>query len=63
MNGTPDIIVVHQGRFIGLEVKTAVGRPTDSQKLFGQLCEDNGGVYAVVRSVEEVQAVLDSMHG
>jgi hypothetical protein len=32
MKGVPDIIVVREGRFLGLEVKTETGRQSPEQK-------------------------------
>lgn len=53
-NGVPDVIVVKDGRFIGLEVKTPKGRQSDAQKAFQEELEKNGGEYHIVRSVDDV---------
>lgn len=55
--GIPDIIVVAGGLFWGLEVKTKVGRQSPEQKEFQANVEAHGGKYAVVRSIDEVQAL------
>lgn len=58
--GLPDIIVIYQGAFIGIEVKRPgrYGRTesklTEDQANFGIKCEENGGRYLVIRSVEEL---------
>lgn len=41
------------GFFLAVEVKTAVGRLSSEQKLFGQLLERTGSVFIVARSVED----------
>jgi hypothetical protein len=38
MRGVPDIIVVKNGKFIGIEVKTKEGRLSDDQAVFGRAC-------------------------
>lgn len=53
-NGLPDIIIIKDGKFIGLEVKTNKGSQQQSQKDFEEGCRKVGGEYYVVRSVEEV---------
>jgi hypothetical protein len=47
------------GRFIGLEVKTDVGRTTADQDLFLSLVRRYGGFACVVRSVPDALAAVD----
>lgn len=54
MLGVPDINLIHRGRYIGLEVKTKTGVQSDNQKEFQRQCEDAGGQYFIVRSVNDV---------
>ena len=56
--GIPDIICCYRGRFIGLEVKTEKGQPTELQKATIRKIINAGGTAVVVRSVDEVKAVL-----
>ena len=56
--GIPDIIACIGGRFFGFEVKTKVGNPTKLQEATIRKINDSGGVAAIVRSVEDVKAVL-----
>jgi len=56
--GVPDLIIVHHGKFIGLEVKSETGRVSEYQKQFQSEVIKAGGNYFVVRSVSEVQDVL-----
>lgn len=57
MSGLPDIIVIRDGWFIGLEVKTKKGRQSKNQKEFQEKLEEAGGEYYVVRSIEDVQEI------
>jgi len=59
MRGTPDIIIIQEpmGRFLGLEVKRDGGKMSDSQQAFAKKCRDSGGIYEVVRSVDDVIAL------
>ena len=47
------------GRFFALEVKSARGRQSAAQVLWGNLVRKRGGFYAVARSVAEAQAALE----
>lgn len=55
--GLPDIVVVKEGRYIGLECKTKAGRQSDHQRAFASLLEANGGVYGLVTGIEDVQGL------
>ena len=55
MYGIPDIILIYQGNFIGLEVKGKRGQQSDNQKEFERRCKRVGGYYYVVRSLEDVK--------
>lgn len=48
-------------QLVGLEIKSATGRQQDEQKQFEQLITSRGGVYAVVRSVEDARKWAESM--
>lgn len=60
--GIPDIIACVRGRFFAFEVKTATGKATPLQKATLQKILASGGTAAVVRSLDEVRAILTS-HG
>ena len=51
LKGVPDIIVIKQGRFIGLEVKTKDGRLSADQVEFGRRAKEQGAEYCVVRQL------------
>ncbi len=57
--GIPDVICCYQGRFIGFEVKTDTGQPTELQKATIRKIRNCGGIALVVRSVDEVRAVIE----
>jgi hypothetical protein len=56
--GTADIIGVVRGRAVALEVKTSVGKQSKDQKAWQRAWEARGGVYAVVRTVEQAFAIV-----
>ena len=62
-NGIPDLIGCYRGRFVGLEIK-AGRRPATPLQLH-RMCQirESGGVAEVVRSVEDVDAVLSRCGG
>lgn len=61
--GIPDIICCYRGRFIGFEVKTDIGEPTKLQLLAIRKIKAARGIALVVRSVEEVKAVIEDIPG
>ena len=59
--GIPDIIVCIDGHFFGFEVKTDVGRSTKLQEAVIQKILAAGGTALVVRSADEVKAVVEGV--
>lgn len=57
LRGVPDIVIIKDGQFIGLEVKTAKTKQSVDQCQFETNCKANGGRYHVVRSVYDVQSL------
>ncbi len=55
--GSPDICVVKDGFFIGLEIKTSKGKQSEGQKEFEKKLKDAGGEYYVVRSLEKLKEI------
>ncbi len=53
--GSPDLVglVIGTGRFLAVEIKTAVGRLSDEQKAWLATIAGMGGITRVIRSVEE----------
>ena len=58
--GIPDIIACIGGRFYGFEVKTGAGKPTKLQEAVMRKINAAGGTALVVRSVDEVRAVVET---
>lgn len=56
--GSPDIYALDNGTLYGIEVKAEKGKQSEDQKAFQERFEQAGGVYHVVRSVEEVQQIF-----
>ncbi len=54
-SGWPDIQLIHEGRYYGLEVKTSTGRLSPAQKIIHQKLTDSGCLVAVVKSVTDAQ--------
>lgn len=52
--GVPDIILVINGKFMGLEVKTPKGKQSDNQFEFQMGLERAGGQYYLVTSLDDV---------
>lgn len=55
--GRPDIEVIKDGFYIGLEVKREKGKQSDSQKKFEQMVKEAGGEYHVVRSIDDLKEI------
>jgi len=55
--GSPDICVVKDGFFIGLEVKTKTGKQSEGQKDFEKRLKEAGGEYYVIKSLEDVKNI------
>lgn len=59
--GVPDLCLLHRGRFIGIEVKAEKGRLSENQANASDAIVKAGGLYSVVRSVEEAERYLRSV--
>jgi len=59
LRGTPDILCVKDGKMYGLEVKREIGgKVSKDQETWGAKLTAAGGIYAIVRSVTDVEQVL-----
>lgn len=54
MKGLPDIIVIKDGFFIGLEGKRKGKKQSPEQKEFERRCKEEGGEYYVFNSIEDL---------
>jgi hypothetical protein len=56
LKGSADIVgVTPQGMFIAIECKSAKGRLTPEQRLFRDRIREKGGLYFVVKSVDDLE--------
>jgi hypothetical protein len=59
INGVSDIIGIHRGRFMAIEVKTKTGTASDDQKLFIARILKEGGIAGIARSVADARKILN----
>lgn len=59
VSGLPDIVAIKDGIYIGLEVKTATGRQSKEQKDIESKITAAGGLYLVVRSLDDVRKIFE----
>ena len=62
-SGIPDIIAIVDGHFVGIEVKSATGKPTELQKICGRQIEEAGGTWLMVSNdvtLEVLDAVIEN---
>ena len=62
-SGIPDIIAIVDGHFVGVEVKSATGKPTELQKICGKQIEKAGCTWMVVSddvTLEVLEAVIEN---
>lgn len=57
--GFPDILVLMEGRCIGLEVKTAKGRQSEQQKQWEKRFNTQGFEYYIVRNNDDVIKIIE----
>lgn len=56
--GFPDILIIKQGKCIGIEIKNEKGQQSEYQTAIEKQFKNNCAEYYVVRSVEEVRKIL-----
>ncbi len=54
--GSPDVIAVIDGRYIGIECKGTGGKQSDHQKVFQEQLEKAGGIYILAWDLSDVYA-------
>jgi len=57
--GFPDILVLKDGKCIGLEIKTNIGKQSKEQKEIEKEFKKHKAAYYVVRSLKEVIEIFD----
>ena len=58
VKGAPDIVAVHRGRYVGIEVKKPGELATAEQNAFGSALIAAGGEYLVAYRVEDVMSLF-----
>src|SRR3954471_17275384 len=58
--GSPDIVCVIKGQYIGIEVKGQNGRQSEHQQEFQRQLEASGGKYLLAYSLDEIISQLRS---
>lgn len=56
--GSPDIFAVIEGKIYGFEVKNEKNKQTENQTRWQNEFQNNGGIYAVVRSIDDVKKII-----
>ena len=56
--GSPDIVCVFKGRYIGIECKDIKGKQNENQIAFQKALEDAGGLYLLVQSLDDITKIL-----
>ena len=59
--GTPDIIFCYKGKYIGFETKTETGKQSDLQKEAEAKIKRAGGLYFIVRSVNQAITIINNI--
>lgn len=59
--GLPDIICIHEGKFIAIEVKRPGAKLRQEQADFGVNCVLNKGIYSRVESLQNVIDLMSSL--
>ena len=59
--GDPDTIACINGRYVAMEGKKRTGQQSARQKEVGQLIRDSGGIYAIIRSIDDVKDIIRSI--
>lgn len=56
--GSPDIICIEGGLFVGIEVKRKGGKQSPKQKEFQEMIEKADGIYVLADCIEEVERII-----
>lgn len=59
--GVPDLHITYFGRSVWIEVKSATGKTTEIQEHILTQIARAGGTVGIVRSVDELQAILNEV--
>ena len=57
--GVQDITCLYKGKFIAIELKTITGKQSPEQKEIERLVKRHGGEYYIIRSLDELKAIIN----
>jgi hypothetical protein len=57
--GSPDIVCVINGQYVGIEVKAPKGKQSENQREFQRALEGAGGKYILAFSIDDVEHAFD----
>jgi len=57
--GSPDVVCVINGIYVGIEVKGTGGKQNENQKAFEKELHEAGGWYILAYSVDDVSKMLE----
>lgn len=60
-SGVSDLIVIHFGEILFIEIKTEVGKQSDKQKDFENIVSSHNFKYYLIRSLDEFKKII-SLH-
>ena len=60
MTGLPDIVIVKDGQYIGVEIKAGKNKLSPAQFDFGEKLVKAGGKYLIVRSLDDLERELNN---
>lgn len=58
MRGVADILICHNGRLIGFEIKSLKGIQSEEQKIFEKNLIASGGKYYLIKSIEDAEIAI-----
>lgn len=59
--GVSDLVLLHKGKVVFVEVKSEKGKPTEYQNEFKTFVESQGHEYWLVRSAEETLKLIETI--
>ena len=64
LKGSPDIIGIYKGLFLGIEVKTGNAKQSKDQKNFQRMVDMVGGLYVLCRdtNVEQIETIVEQQY-
>ena len=61
--GVADLNMLYRGQFYAIELKVDGGRQSQSQKQWQRVITEQGGVYVVIRSLDEFKEFVEGVVG